>query len=67
MTDRNSDVDDVYKQLEGALCIWSRAKGESPQQLYFHEETPNSRRLLFGDKIYNVVITPVGAESEDPK
>jgi hypothetical protein len=57
MSDRDKDIDQLFKELEGALCIWARAKGESPQKVYFHEVTPNVRRLLFNDKVFQVIVT----------
>lgn len=58
---RDPGVDDAFKQLDGALCIWARAKGETPLREYFHEVTPNSKRMLLGDKVFLVTI----AEAKD--
>lgn len=63
-SDRDTDVDNAFKQLDGALCIWSRAKGEQPLKQYFHEVTPNVRRMLLDDKIYQVIITVANDEKD---
>lgn len=63
---RDPKVDDAFKQLEGALCIWARAKGESPMKQYFHEVTANVRRVIIGDTVFQMILT-VPDETEDPK
>lgn len=67
MSDRDQNIDQLVKELEGALCIWARAKGEQPQKLYFHEVTPNVHRLLFGDKVFQLVITATTDETPEKK
>jgi hypothetical protein len=62
--ERDPVVDDAFKQLDGALCIWARAKGEQPQKAYFHEVNPYMRRLLLGDQIFEVTIVP--ADDDNP-
>lgn len=62
--ERDPSIDDAFNQLDGALCIWSRAKGETPFRQNFHEVSPNVRRMLLGDKIYQVVITEVKDDEE---
>lgn len=57
ITHRNEDVDDAFKQLDGALCLWARAKGENPMKQYFHEVTPIHRRMIIGDVVFDVTIT----------
>ena len=69
MSERDKDVDQAYKELDGALCIWARAKGETPLKQYFHEVSPNVRRMLLNDKVYQVIVTLADDEkpSETPK
>lgn len=54
---RDKDIDQLVKELDGALCIWARAKGETPQKIYFHEVTPTTLRLLFNDQVFQVEIS----------
>jgi hypothetical protein len=63
--DSNDKVEDAFKQLDGALCIWARAKGETPLKQYFHQVTPNVRRVLIGETVYQMILTV--ADEEDQK
>lgn len=56
-------VDDAFKQLDGALCIWARAKGESPMKQYIHKMSNNVRRMLIGDNVFQVIITVADEEA----
>lgn len=62
---RDPKIDDAFKQLDGALCIWARAKGETPMKQYIHEITPNVRRIIIGDTIFQVILSvPVDEENK---
>jgi glucose dehydrogenase len=54
--ERDPRIDDAFKQLDGALCLWARAKGETPMKQYIHEVTPDVRRVLVGDVVF--IVTP---------
>ncbi len=54
---RDPKIDDAFTQLDGALCIWSRAKGEQPLKQYIEEVTPNTRRVLIGDTVFVFTVT----------
>lgn len=58
-------IDDAFKQLDGALCIWARARGETPMKKYFHEVTPNVRRVIIGDTVFQMILTV--PDEEEPK
>ena len=57
-------VNGAFKQLEGALCIWSRAKGISPAAMYFREVTSNVRLLALDGKLFQVIITETEADKK---
>lgn len=57
MSERDPRIDSAFKELDGALCIWARAKGENPAPEYFHEVTPNIRRVIIGDAVYQMILT----------
>ncbi len=63
---RDPKVDNAFKQLDGALCLWARAKGETPATGYFEEVTPNVRRLLLDGKVFQIILTAPDDE-EDTK
>jgi len=67
MTTKHPDVDNVFTQLEAALCLLARAKGETPQQVYFHASTVHVRRLLLDGKIFQVVLTDIDDEKDEDK
>jgi hypothetical protein len=58
------DVDGVFTQLDAALCLLARAKGESPAKQYFTATTPNVRRLRLDGAVFQIVLTHV---EEDDK
>lgn len=58
--ERNQCVNDAFRELDGALCLWARAKGETPLKQYLHEVTPTVRRVLIGDMVF--IITPAKDE-----
>ena len=60
---RDPRLDKAFNELDGALCIWARAKGETPLKQYVHEVTPKSRRVLIGDLVFLVTLV----EDEEPK
>jgi len=62
---RDPKIEDAFKQLDGALCIWARAKGEQPLKQYFHEVTPFIRRVIIGDVVYQMILSV--ADDEDQK
>jgi hypothetical protein len=64
MSDRSVDIDKAFSGLDAGLCLRARAMGETPLKAYFHEVTPNVRRLLINDKVFQVVLTL--AEDEKP-
>lgn len=64
MSTRDPKVDDAFNQLDGALCIWDRAKGESPKKQYFHEVTCNVRRVLIGDTVFQMILTVADDDAE---
>lgn len=55
---RDLTVDNVFKQLDTALCLWSRAHGDNPQKSYFEEVTPGTRYLQLGDICVMVTVSP---------
>lgn len=59
---RDDKIDSAFEQLEGALCIWARAKGEQPLKKYFYEVMPNVRRMILDNKVYEIVLTVVNDE-----
>ena len=63
----DKNVDNAFNQLDGALCLWARAKGEQPAAEYFVKSTVNVRKLLLDGKVYQVVITSQDEDEEDPK
>jgi len=55
------DDNDVFKQLEGALCLWARAKGEVPAKSYFNVlEDSRSRILALDGHQYIIAIAKIG-------
>lgn len=62
MSNKIPDVPAVFKQLDAALCLLARAKGESPQKQYFFHSTPNVAKLQLDGGIYQLVLT-----QEDPE
>jgi hypothetical protein len=59
MNDNDKAVNDAFKQLDGALCLWARAKGEQPANSYFRESTVSVRELTLDGVKYQVVLTKV--------
>lgn len=55
------DVPNVFTQLEAALCLLARAKGENPQPKFFFNSTPNVAKLQLDGGTYQIVLT-----AEDP-
>lgn len=55
--DKDPRIEEAFKQLDGALCIWARAMGETPLRQYIFEVTHNRRRVLIGDTVYQFVVT----------
>jgi hypothetical protein len=51
------DINNVFTQLDAALCLLARAKGDAPQKQYFFEKTPNVRMLVLDGGAYQVVLT----------
>jgi hypothetical protein len=65
VNDRDTRIDDAFKQIDGALCIWARAKGEQPlKQGYLTEVTPCVRRILIGDTVYQCILTVADDETK---
>ena len=59
------DVPNVFTQLEAALCLLARAKGENPQKQYFYNSTPNVAKLQLDGGTYQIVLTQ--EEPSDPE
>jgi hypothetical protein len=51
------NVDNVFTQLEAALCLLARAKGEVPAKAYFLKQSTNVSGLILDGGIFQVVIT----------
>lgn len=64
MTTKVPDVNNIFTQLEAALCLLARAKGEAPQKKYFFTRTTNVRGLLLDNGTFQVVITEI---TDDPE
>jgi hypothetical protein len=62
---KTPDVDNVFKQLDAALCLLARAKGENPAKQYFWNSTPNVAKLLLDGGTYQIVLTK--EEPKDPE
>jgi hypothetical protein len=62
---RDKEIDVAFQQLDGALCIWARAKGEQPLPEYFRELTPNVRWLTLDGKTYQVVLTLIEDDASE--
>ena len=59
------DVPNVFTQLEAALCLLSRAKGENPPTKFFFHSTPNVAKLQLDGGTYQIVLTQ--EEPSDPE
>lgn len=68
MSTKIPDVNNVFTQLDAALCLLARAKGETPQKQYFFESTSTVRTLVLDGGKFNIVLTQVEEEApkEDP-
>jgi hypothetical protein len=64
MSGKTPDVSNVYTQLEAALCLLARAKGENPAKQYFYEVTPGICRLALDGGVFQVVVTTVDPAKE---
>jgi hypothetical protein len=58
------DVNNVFTQLDAALCLLARAKGEQSPKQFFFEQTPNVRKLVLDGGTFQVVLTQVEAEEK---
>ncbi len=54
---KTPEVPNVFTQLEAALCLLARAKGERPQHQYFFNSTTNVAKLQLDGGSYQVVLT----------
>lgn len=64
MSRKIPDTDNVFTQLEAALCLLARAKGEAPAKQYFFKSTPSTAQLQLDGGTFNIVLTtqdPPGA------
>lgn len=59
---KTPDVNNVFTQLEAALCLLARAKGDQPGKQYFVTQTTNVRRLVLDGGVYQIVLTQVEPE-----
>ena len=58
----------VFTQLDAALCLLARAKGEEPQKEYFWHSTPNVAKMLLDGITYQIAITQEQeVPNEEPK
>lgn len=64
MSNRVPDIDNVFTQLDAALCLLARAKGQQPQQTYFVEKTKNVRHLILDGGAFQVVMTVLEPEDK---
>ena len=64
MSNKIPDVQNVFIQLDAALCLLARSKGEAPQKQYFYHSTPNVAKLQLDGGTYQLVLTQ---ESVDEK
>jgi len=62
---RDQKIDEAFKQLEGALCIWARACGETQLKEYCTEMTSGVRRVLIGDEVFEMTLVPIDSDEED--
>ena len=62
---KTPDVPAVFKQLDAALCLLARAKGENPQKQYFFHSTPSVAKLQLDGGVYQIVLTQ--EEPSDPE
>lgn len=65
MSNKVPDVPNVFTQLEAALCLLARAKGEQPARQYFYESTANVRHLLLDGGKYQIVLTKADEEGDE--
>jgi len=59
MSTKLPDVASVFLQLDAALCLLSRAKGEKPPAQYFDQRSKHVCRLTLDGHTYQLVITEV--------
>ena len=67
MSTKIPDVPNVFTQLEAALCLLARAKGESPAKQYFFHSTPNVAKLQLDGGVYQIVLTREEPETDEKK
>jgi hypothetical protein len=67
MATKAPDVNNAFTQLEAALCLLARAKGESPAAQYFTEKTQHVRVLTLDGAEFQVVMTSADQGEEKPK
>jgi hypothetical protein len=59
MSTNVTDVASVFLQLDAALCLLARAKGEKPQSQFFDQRSQHVCRLMLDGALFQVVITKV--------
>lgn len=67
MSRKIPDANDVFTQLDAALCLLARAKGERPASEYFSlvpDMETDVRKLSLDGGIYSIAIIKMGEENE---
>lgn len=59
---RDARVDEAFRQLDAALCLWSCARGEPRQKAYFQEVIPCTRILTLGAAEFVITLAVPAAD-----